>query len=76
MKIVTANVVTQCWNANCPECGEEVVDYDSGSHMIDIYDEYAVCMYCEPTVYVIPRQKAFRVRTIAAVKKRIQGEDS
>ena len=77
MKIVTVNAVTQCWNANCPECGEQVVDCDSGgSHMIDIYDEYAVCSYCEPKVYVIPRQKAFRVRTIAAVKKRIQGEDS
>jgi len=77
MKIVTVNAVTQCWNANCPECGEEVVDCDSGgSHMIDIYDEYAVCMFCEPKVYVIPRQKVFRPygKSITDIKESIKKE--
>ena len=76
MKIVTVNAVTHTWNAECPECGEEVADCDGGSYGIDIYDEYAVCMYCEPKVYVIPRQKALRLyeRSIADVKERIKKE--
>jgi len=74
MKIVTVNAVTHVWNAECPECGEECINADDYSTMIEILDEYAICTECG--IYVIPRQKAFRVRTIAAVKKRIQGEDS
>ena len=74
MKIVTVNAVTHVWNAECPECGEECINAVDYSTMIEILDEYAICTECG--IYVIPKQASFRRRTIAAVKKRIQGEDS
>ena len=74
MKIVTVNAVTHVWNAECPECGEECINADDYSTMIEILDEYAICTECG--IYVIPRQKVFRLggHSMADVKKRIKRE--